>query len=160
MSWRGTLHHKLHWCKSWNTSRLQWVEGVHCIISSTDRTRASGIIEKHCSQQILVPQRRMEKTQPMIKNVQTTVTVHQTMYLPQILRWFRCCLPVSCPVMVLSWRWPQWVPGNSKRQSAWRRMWRNYWFSGDGMFYWGAVSVRVRARNLWLIIYLRHFCAW
>ena len=96
-------------------------------------------------------------------------TVHQTR-IYHISRWFRCRNPVSRPVTVVSWWRPPWIPGKSTRQSAWRRTWRNYWFSGDGMLYCDNVSVRVRARNtvsvhvrarnLWLIVYLCHFCAW
>ena len=84
--------------------------------------------------------------------------------------WFRCRHPVSRPVTVVSWRRPTWIPGYSTKQSAWRRTWRNYWFTGDGMFYCdtvsvcvrarNTVSVNVRARNLWFTVYLRHFCAW
>ena len=100
------------------------------------------------------------------KNLQSRffylLTVHQTR-IYHISRWFRCRHPVSRPVTVVSWWRPPWIPGKSTRQSAWRRTWRNYWFSGDGIFYCdtvsvrvrarNTVSVRVRARNLWLIVY-------
>ena len=85
-----------------------------------------------------------EKSQVAISCLRNTV--HQTS-IYYISRWFRCRHPVSRPVTVVSWRHPPWIPGNSTKQSAWRRTWRNYWFSGDGMFYCDTVSVRVRGRN-------------
>ena len=56
-------------------------------------------------------------------------TVQQTS-IYHISRW--CRHPVSRLVTAVSWRQPPWITGNSTRQSAWRRTWRDYWFSGDG----------------------------